>query len=495
MNKSGSSTIPLFKIKFQEKGKIRDIKEIICRVQGLPTCLYGQLVDLGDGVKGIIMGFDVNDVMVLILGEPSRLKMGREVTGISEPFRIPVGENFIGRVASALGEPVDNRGEIHASEYLPVFRDSAPITWRAPVDEFIGTGTKIVDVFIPLAVGQRQLILGDRMTGKTSIAIDTIINQRNSNRVCIYCAIGKSLSGLEKAVAALKEGGVMQNTIVMAANDNSPAGEQYLMPFAAASMGDYFVARGRDVLVVYDDLTKHAWSYRQLSLLLERPPGREAYPGDIFYVQTQLMERAGKFNKQHGGGSMTFLAIAETQQGDLTGYIPSNLVSMCDGQICMNTQLFSEGIRPAIDIGASLSIIGGRVHPPILKELSLDLRADYARYMEVARLSGLHTGLSSSGQQILRKGESIRSILRQTQSAPCSLAEVVLLLFAVRRGLLLKLTEDERTRFRKEIYKFGREHNAHLLDEIERQRKMLPEIERALETLMQAFFGPGREGR
>jgi F-type H+-transporting ATPase subunit alpha len=277
--------------------------------------------------------------------------------------------------------------------------------------------------------------------------------------------------------------------VIVVATDNSPVGEQYIVPYTAASMAEYFAAGGRDVLVVFDDLTKHAWAYRQLSLLLERPPGREAYPGDIFYVQTQLMERAGRFNGEHGGGSITFLGIAETLQGDLTGYIPSNLASMCDGQVCTSTTMFAEGFRPAIDFGLSLSIIGGRVQPPILKSLSARLRSDYAHYAELVSLSRLQSGLSGEAERVLNRGLAIMSAMQQGQTQPASLAEQVLLLYALNRDLLTGLPDQDRERFRKEILAFATERDPLLLMEIEEKRTLTPVIEGGLDKLMAAFFG------
>jgi F-type H+-transporting ATPase subunit alpha len=488
MSRLPNSPIPLFKIKVQEKGRIRDIKEMIVRVDGLPSCLNGQIVDLGDEVKGIIMGFDEHDVLVLVLGETSKLRMGKEVLGVSEPFKIPVGEKFIGRAVTALGYPCDRGDAVEADDFYPVFRDSPPITHRATMDQSLATGTKIVDIFVPLAKGQRELILGDRMTGKTAIAIDAIINQKGRNVVCIYCAVGKSVSALEKATSTLNDAGSLDYTIIMVATDATPAGEQYLVPFAAASMADYFAGKGRDVLLVFDDLTKHAWAYRQLSLLLDRPPGREAYPGDIFYVQTQLIERAGKFNAEHGNGSITFIGIAETQQGDLTGYIPSNLASMCDGQIFMSGSIFAEGFRPAIDISLSLSIIGGRAQPPIVRELSRPLRADYARYREIVKLSKLQSGLSGEAEKTVRKGESIMSVLRQGQFAPVGLAEQILLLYALHKGALLNKTEDEKNSFRKEIYRFACEYNQALLDDIVERPELTSRVDAGLAEILDAYF-------
>jgi F-type H+/Na+-transporting ATPase subunit alpha len=484
----GAPKIPLFKMKVEEKGRIKDIKEIICRITGLPTCLNGQIVNLGNAVRGIIMGFDEEDVLVLVLGDQSRLRMGGEVTGVSEPFKIPVGEKFLGRVVTALGEPCDQDGDNEADTTLPVFRDSPPITARSPVDAFLPTGTKVIDIAIPLAKGQRQLILGDRMTGKTVVALDAVLNQVGRDMVCIYCCVGKSLSALEKVVTTLHDNGALPFTVVMAALDNAPVGEQYLVPFAAASMGDFFASRGRDVLVVFDDLTKHAWAYRQLSLLLERPPGREAYPGDIFYVQTQLMERAGNFGDAYGGGSMSFLGIAETLQGDLTGYIPSNLASMCDGQICLSSAIFAEGFRPAIDFTLSLSIIGGRVQPPILRELSRGLRADYARYLEVVKLSKLQSGLSGEAEKVVNIGQAILSIFQQGQHKPVGLAEAVLLVYGVARHCVTGLSDAARTRFRKEIYAFALEHNPDLLKRIEAGADLEPRIEAEIKTVVNVFL-------
>lgn len=485
---SGSSPIPLFSLKVEEKGRIKDIKEIICRIEGLQSCLNGQIVNLGHGVKGIIMGYDEDDVLVLVLGDAGRLRMGGEVTGISEPFKIPVGNGFVGRMSTALGEPCDEGGEIDAAEHVPVFRDSPPITSRHPVTQFLASGTKIVDILVPMAKGQRQLILGDRMTGKTVLALDAILNQQSRDCICIYCCIGKSVSGLQKVMTTLHDQRALDYTAVVIATDNAPVGEQYLVPFSAASLGEYLVRQGRDVLIVFDDLTKHAWAYRQLSLLLERPPGREAYPGDIFYVQTQLMERAGCFNEAMGGGSMTFLGIAETLQGDLTGYIPSNLASMCDGQICLSSTVFGEGFRPAVDFGLSTSIIGGRVQPPILKDLSRNLRADYARYAEVIRLSRLQSGLSGEAEAVVRRGESILSMLQQTQYEPVGLAEEVLLLYALDRGLLLGLLDEERATFRTSILSYARERDPALLGRIEETCELTPDVERGLATVMTSYF-------
>ncbi len=488
MSSLKSSPIPLFKMKMQEKGMIKDIKEIIVRIEGLPTCLNGQIVNLGDDVKGIIMGFDQDDVLALALGDPRKLKMGREITGVSEPFKIPVSDSMMGRMITALGEPCDNGEPIVATDHIPVFKDSMPITSRARIDEYLPIGTKIVDIFTPISKGQRQLILGDRMTGKTSVAIDAVVNQKGRNVTCIYCCVGKSLSALEKLVGTFNRAGALDHTLLIVATDSAPVGEQYIVPFAAASIAEYLATKGRDVLVVFDDLTKHAWSYRQLSLLLERPPGREAYPGDIFYVQTQLMERAGKFDKKVGGGSVTFLGIAETQQGDLTGYIPSNLSSMCDGQVYLSSVIFSEGFRPAIDITISLSIVGGRTQPQVLKKLSSTLRSDFAKYNEIVKLSKLSSGLSGEAERLVRKGEVTRSVLQQGELEPSPLAANVMLLWAIEKGFLVGKDDDYKKAFVKDIYPFAEQHAQRLIDAINETQDLTVDVSQGLEKLMADYF-------
>lgn len=488
MKRSLGSRVPLFKIKYEEKGTIQDIKEMIVRIDGLSSCLNGQIVTLGEGIKGIIMGFDEDHVLVLTLGDQGKLRLGQEVTGVSEPFKIPVGEHLLGRMVSALGDPCDHQGDIEADDHYPVLRDSVPLTGRAPMNEFFATGTKVVDMVTPLAKGQRQLILGDRMTGKTAIAVDAILNQKGKGIVCIYCCIGKSISGLEKVLSTLQRSNALDYTVIVAANDNAPVGEQYLVPFSAAAMGEYFVAKGQDVLVVFDDLTKHAWAYRQLSLLMDRPPGREAYPGDVFYVQTQLMERAGKFNEEYGSGSMTFLGIAETLQGDMTGYIPSNLVSMADGQISLSSAIFAEGRRPAVDLNLSLSIVGGRVQPKILRKLSRALTADHARHVEVLRLSRVSSGLSGESEQVVRKGEVIRSLLMQEEFMPVSVAESALILYTIEKGYLENRSEDQRKQFRTGIYGFVNKTDAQLLEAIETVADLTPEIEEGMRKAIAEFL-------
>ncbi len=481
------SRIPLFKMTVEEKGVIQDIKEFVVRISGLPRCLNGEIVDMGDGVRGLIMEFDEESVRALVLGASSKLRMGKTVYAQSEPFTVGVGESCIGRMISALGDPCDEHGPVITSERVPVFRNSPSLMDRSPISTFMPTGTKVVDMLTPIGCGQRQLILGDRMTGKTSVGLDAILNQCGRDVICIYCCVGKSVSGLEKTMSLLLETKALDYTAVVVATDNSPVAEQYIVPFTAAALGDYFAQRGRDVLVVFDDLTKHAWAYRQVSLLLDRPPGREAYPGDIFYLHTQLMEQAGCFNGNHGGGSMTFLCLADTQQGDMTGYIPSNLVSMCDGQIVLSSTVYSEGIRPAVDVQMSLSIAGGRAQPMILKTLAGSLRADYATYFEVARLSRLST-LSESAEKVMKRGAAIRDVFQQGHHQRCSLSGMALLLYALQKGMLDDLAPAVRQAFCEMIPEFAQSGHTGLLRKIEEEQELTREIEDGLILVIKDYF-------
>ncbi len=483
--------IPLFKLTVEERGVIQDIKDSVVRISGLPGCLTGEIVDMGDGVRGLVMEFDQERVCALALGATSKLRMGKAVTAKSEPFRVLAGEGCLGRMLTALGTPCDEGAALANVEPIDVFRSAPSLMDRDTISRPLLTGTKVMDTLTPIGRGQRQLILGDRMTGKSSLAIDAIVNQKGEGVVCVYCCIGKSLSGLEKVMSVLVAEQALAYTVVVAATDNSPVAEQYIAPFTASSIGDWFVQQGRDVLVVFDDMTKHAWAYRQVSLLLDRPPGREAYPGDIFYVHTQLMEQAGSFNENHGSGSMTFLALADTQQGDLTGYIPSNLISMCDGQVILSSAIYSEGIRPAVDAQMSLSIVGGRAQPPILRALSTGVRAAYASYVEVARLSRLST-LSDSAQRVMQRGEAIRDLLQQGHHLRCSRADLILLLYALREGYLDGMSTETRQAFCSMVGEFAAQMHAGFMRRLATEEILTPEVEDVLGQVVKDWLAQER---
>src|SRR3989304_3732474 len=342
----------------------------------------------------MVIGFNEQKVTVLILGDETRIKSGDEVHGKQEPFKVPVGKAFVGRVVDSLSRPRDGRGKIEADDAYPVFRVAPGVMERIPVSEPLYTGTKIIDAITPLAKGQRELIIGDRVTGKTVLAADAILNQQGKDVICVYCCVGRSDASLSRIRQLLKDRGAMEYTIVAAAPAARPPGEQFLIPYTACAIGEYFMYHGRDVLVVFDDLTKHAWVHRQISLLLERSPGREAYPGDVFYIHSQLVERAGRLRPDLGGGPMTFLPIVVTQQGDVTGHIPSNLISITDRQLYTSASLFNEGFKPAIDFGLSVSRIGNKIQCEAMKELSQKLRLEYVQYKALLHLSGVKATLS-----------------------------------------------------------------------------------------------------
>ena len=438
-----------------EIGRIKEIKKSIVKIEGLHNCMLGQLVTFADGTKGFVMGFNENEVLVLLLGISKALKAGNEVHSREESFKIPVGNNFLGRIVNPLCEGLDGKGYVKEDSLAYIFRDAPAVLDREPVSEMLATGIRIIDSTIPIGKGQRQLIIGDRMTGKTSIAVDAILNQKGRDVICIYCCVGRDYASFEKVVGTFKEKGALDYMIVVSALASSSIGEQYLAPYAAAALGEYFMYAGKDVLVVFDDLTKHAWAYRELSLLLERPPGREAYPGDIFYLHAQLMERGAHLSSQNGGGSMTFLSIADTLQGDISGFIPTNLISMTDGQIYLNSALFGEGFKPAIDVGLSVSRIGSRVQQKTLRELTKDLGLKYVQYRDLLKTTRLKSGVSEDMTGRLRHGEKIEHIFKQDKNSPSPMAEQLILYFALESEALDVLSNEKCDYFKKNIFAFA----------------------------------------
>ena len=472
----------------REVGRVLSVREFIVKVRGLPSCMNGQMVEFSRGGRGIVMGFNEKDVMVLMLGHQANVRAGDDVYSREEPFVTPVGDAFAGRVVTSLGEPWDGQGPIAASAFNPTFREAPGVMERIPVKEALETGIRIVDGGFPIAKGQRQLIIGDQMTGKTTIATDTILNQADKGVLCIYCAIGQSQSSFQKAVAMLRERGAMAYTTVVAGIASAPLGEQYLAPYAACAMGEYFASKGRDVFIAFDDLSKHAWAYRQLSLLFDRPPGREAYPGDIFYIHSQLLERAGKFVKELGGGTMTFFPVVATIQGDITGYIQTNIISITDGQLYLNTGLFQRGFKPAIDFGLSVSRIGNKAQCPVMKELSGKLRLEYLRYQELLQMTSLKSDLSAEAEARLRRGEVITQFLTQTKGKPSSLAEQVLFLYAIRAGVLDAMSREARERFKQDAYAWLCTQYPSLLQGIPAMDKLGPQFKQALDQALAAYL-------
>jgi len=472
----------------KEEGTVLEVRRSIVRIDGLHHCLNGQLVEFPRGLKGMIMGFKEDEVLALILGAKQDVRPGEKVYGKEELFRIPVGHKFIGRVVNSLGEPFDRRGLIENEDFAPVFREAPSVLQREPITQALETGLRSIDSMIPIGKGQRELIAGDRMTGKSTIAIDTILNQKGKNIICIYCLIGKDYGTLAKVAQVLALHDSFKYTILVAATASSSPGEQYLAPYTAATLGEFFMQKGENVFVAFDDLTKHAWAYRQLSLLLERSPGRDAYPGDIFYLHSQLMERAGRLSKKLGGGTMTFFPIMDTIQGDVTGYIPSNLISMTDGQIYLNTTLFAEGFKPAVDLGLSVSRIGNKVQSKAMKELSGMLRLEYLQYKELLKMSKLKAGLSPEVEAKLARGEAITQILIQDKNKPAIHEEQLIMLYALRNGFLDNLPREKLEDFKEGIYKFICQRNQPLIKELGEKREMTEGVNQGLDKALKDYF-------
>jgi len=448
------------KFEVREVGFVISVRKFIVIAKGMPSCFNGQMVEFANGVMGLVMGFTEEKVQILVLGDAGSIRAGDEVYNKGKTLNLPVGDNFVGRVVDGLCQPQDGQGPIEAKDLYPVFIVAPGVMDRVPVKETLESGTLIIDAIIPLAKGQRQLLIGDRLTGKTTVALDAILNQKGKDVICIYCCIGKPYSSLLKVLDIFREKEALDYSIVVSGIASVSTGEQYLAPYTACMLGEYFMHHGKDVLLVTDDLTKHAWVYRQISLLLERAPGREAYPGDIFYIHSQMMERAGYLRPELGGGSMTFLPIVEILQGDLTGYIPTNLVSMTDGQLYFSTQLFNKGFKPAIDFGLSVSRIGNKAQWPAMKGLSKSLRLDYLQYKELLQMTQLRTtGLSKEAESRLRRGEAINQLIVQDKNRPVAIEEQVIYLYALSKGILDSLSVAQIKIFREEILQFINERN------------------------------------
>ncbi len=480
------------KFEIREVGTVKSIKQFIATASNLDSCINGQIVEFERGMKGFVMGFTEDKIQILVLGSPRGIRSGDEIYNRGESFSLPAGEKFLGRVVNALCEPQDGLGPIRADAYLPVFQEAPGVLDREQLTQSLETGTVAVDAGIPIARGQRQLLIGDRGTGKTTIALDAMLNQKGKDVICIYCCIGKPYSSLLKILNLLHERDAMSHTIVVSAVASTSPGEQYIAPYAAAMLGEYFMNTGRHVLVAFDDLTKHAWVYRQISLLLERPPGREAYPGDIFYIHSQLLERAGRLKDELKGGTMTFLPIIEILQGDVTSYIPTNLISITDGQIYFNTSLFNKGIKPPVDFGLSVSRIGNKGQWPAMRDVSKSLRLEYLQYQELLSMTQLRSGgLSKESEARLKRGEALSQLLMQPKNKPISIAEQILCLMALSRGVLDSLPVSQIRKFRQAILSFARATDGAAINELESTKKMTDSLKERLIEILKKYFTSG----
>jgi F-type H+-transporting ATPase subunit alpha len=479
----------------KEIGRIEELRQGIVKISGLPNCAFGDVItfDSGNpaasqGLKGMIVEFNPKFAFGIVFGDERKIKVGDRVSSRRDLLKAPVGDNFIGRVVDALGNPLDGKGNIEKTRDYPVFRQAAGVMEREPISHALHTGIKIIDMLIPLGKGQRELIVGDRQIGKTSIALDAIINQKGRNVICIYCWIGGSASAFNKIMQAIKGNGCMDFSLAVCASAGASSSEQYVCPYTAVAMGEYFMHNGKDVLVVFDDLTKHSWVYRQMSLLLERAPGREAYPGDIFFLHSQLMERAGRLKKEFGGGTMTFLPLAETLQGDITGYICSNIVSMTDGQIYLNSGLFQEGFKPAIDLELSVSRIGSKVQAPAVKKLSEGLRYEYVHYRSLLRLTRLRTKLSPEATQQLQRGRALYELLIQENGSPVSQAEEIVVFYAFQQKILEAVSIDQVRLFKRNFFPYLNKNCQNLVDSLNDKGELTEEVKQLLDKAIKDFF-------
>ncbi len=474
-------------VEVREVGTVLQVGDGIARVYGLDEVMAGELVEFPHGVKGMVQNLEEDNVGIILFGDDSLIKEGDQVKRLKEIAKVPTGDALLGRVINPIGVPLDGKGEVKTEHYAPVERKATGVVTRQPVSEPLATGIKAIDSMIPIGRGQRELIIGDRQTGKTAIAIDTIINQKGKDVVCIYVAIGQKGSTVAKVVRTLEEFGAMDYTIIVAASASEPAPLQFIAPYAGAAIGEFFRDNSRHALVVYDDLTKHAWAYRQISLLLRRPPGREAYPGDVFYLHSRLLERAAKLNDELGGGSLTALPIIETQDGDVSAYIPTNVISITDGQIYLETNLFYSGVRPAINVGLSVSRVGGSAQIKSMKQVAGRLRLDLAQFRELEAFSKFGSDLDASTQQQLRRGARLVEILKQGQYTPISFEKQVVIIFAATNGFLDELPVETIARFEKEFNDYLEMKYKDLLPELAEKKKMEDDIKKQLTDALTAF--------
>jgi len=468
------------RIQVDEVGTVISLGDGIARVHGLDKVMAGELIEFPHNVAGLAMNLDESEVGAVLLGDYTLIKEGDEVKRTGTIMSVPVGEALIGRVVDALGTPIDDKGPIATDQRLPVERLAPGVIDRQGVREAMATGIKAIDTMIPIGRGQRELLIGDRQTGKTAIALDTIINSKGKNLICIYCAIGQKRSSVAQIVKTLEEYGAMAYTIVVAATASEPAPMQYIAPFAACAMGEYFRDSGRHALVIYDDLSKHAVSYREISLLLRRPPGREAYPGDVFYLHSRLLERASKLSDKQGGGSLTALPIIETQAGDVSAYIPTNVISITDGQIFLETDLFNSGVRPAVNVGLSVSRVGFAAAIKATNQVGSTLKLDLAQYRELAAFSQFGSDLDKVTLQQLNRGARLTELLKQPQFQPLTVEKQVAILFAGVNGLLDDVQVADLRAFEDGFFAYLEESAAAILTDIATKKALDDDIRKRL---------------
>ncbi|NWG14303.1 MAG: F0F1 ATP synthase subunit alpha [Acidobacteria bacterium] len=470
-----------------EIGTVISVGDGIARIHGLDKVMYGELLDFPHEVKGIALNLEEDNVGAVLFGEFTRVGEGDIVQRTRRIMSVPVGPALVGRVVNALGEPIDERGPVQTTEYAPIERLAPGVVDRRPVKEPLQTGLKPIDAMIPIGRGQRELIIGDRQTGKTAIAIDTIINQKDTDVICIYVAIGQKRSTVAQVVKTLTDYEVLEKTIVVSASASDPATMQYIAPYSGCAMGEYFRDRGQHALVIYDDLSKHAAAYREISLLLRRPPGREAFPGDVFYLHSRLLERAAKLNAQNGGGSLTALPIIETQAGDLSAYIPTNVISITDGQMFLEADLFHAGIRPAIHVGNSVSRVGGNAQIKAMKQVAGTLRLELAQYRELAAFAQFGSDLDKATQAQLARGERLTEILKQDQFRPLDVVKQIIIIFAGTQGFVDDIPVGAIRAFEAGLYAYLESVHPQLLQKIRTEQALSDSLRAELLAALKEF--------
>ncbi len=470
-----------------EVGTVISIGDGISRVHGVERVMAGEMLEFPRGVIGIALNLEEDSVGAVLLGDYKEIKEGDPVKRTGRIISVPVGDALLGRVVNALGQPIDGKGPIQTTQFLPIERIAPGVVDRQPVKEPLQTGLKAIDGMVPIGRGQRELIIGDRQTGKTAVALDAIINQRGKDVICIYNAIGQKQSTVAQVVRTLEEADAMSYTIVVSSSASDPAPMLYISPYSACAIGEYFRDSGRHALIVYDDLSKHAQAYREISLLLRRPPGREAYPGDVFYLHSRLLERAAKLNSSLGGGSLTALPIIETQAGDLSAYIPTNVISITDGQIFLESDLFHQGVRPAINVGNSVSRVGGSAQIKAMRQVAGSLRLDLAQYRELAAFAQFGSDLDKQTQAQLNRGRRLVEILKQPQYQPLGVEKQVAIVYAATKGFLDNVAIEDLRRYEEELYRYLETRHARVLTGILEKKTLDDEVKGALEAALKDF--------
>ncbi|MFZ2804035.1 MAG: F0F1 ATP synthase subunit alpha [Patescibacteria group bacterium] len=470
-----------------EAGVVRDVGDGIASISGLANAKALEILKFESGVSGVVLNLEHDRVGAMILGEPQGVSAGQKVEATGRILSVPVSDDIVGRVVNPLGEPIDGKGALKKPKDYPIEKVAPGVMTREPVNVPLMTGIKAIDAMIPIGRGQRELIIGDRQTGKTAIAIDTIINQKGQGVVCVYVAIGQKESKVAKIMAKLEEAGAMEYTTIVVAGASDPASVQYIAPYAGCAIGEFFMDQGKDVLVVYDDLSKHAWAYREVSLLLRRPPGREAYPGDVFYLHSRLLERACRVTKENGGGSITALPIIETQAGDISAYIPTNVISITDGQIFLEGDLFYKGIRPAVNVGLSVSRVGGAAQTKAMKKIAGPVRLELAQFRELEAFSQFATDLDQATKNQIERGRRITEVLKQDQYMPMSMQHQVAALYGVTKGYADGIEVAKIKDWENGLHSFLDADYADMLQALAEKKAMEPEIESTLKAALESW--------